>query len=152
MTVGYQNGMGRRYRRRRAPLTWPLLFIVWAGMLVSNQGVLADVTVSVMIAGYAAYRMRLHLRRRYRHLMRQPPRHPMPRFAQPPVITKPSRSIPQAVKVAVAARDGGRCVLCGSTQDIQFGHKIPWSWGGPATVDNIQLECGRCNRAKGARV
>ncbi len=61
-----------------------------------------------------------------------------------------SRVIPQDVKIAVAARDKGRCVQCGSTEDLHYDHKIPWSRGGSNTVNNIQLLCGLCNRRKGA--
>jgi hypothetical protein len=61
-----------------------------------------------------------------------------------------SRSIPQDVKIAVSHRDQGRCVECGSSQELHFDHKIPWSRGGANTVNNIQLLCGRCNRRKGA--
>jgi hypothetical protein len=60
-----------------------------------------------------------------------------------------SRVIPQDVKIAVALRDQGRCVQCGSTEKLHFDHKIPWSRGGTNTVNNIQLLCGRCNRRKG---
>jgi hypothetical protein len=69
-----------------------------------------------------------------------------------PIGERNSRVIPQAVKVAVAARDGGRCRRCGSAEDIHFDHVIPYSRGGANTVANIQLLCGRCNRAKGANV
>ena len=61
-----------------------------------------------------------------------------------------SRAIPQDVRIAVSARDQGKCVQCGSTENIQFDHKVPWSRGGANTVNNIQLLCGRCNRRKGA--
>ena len=61
-----------------------------------------------------------------------------------------SRTIPQDVKIQVSARDHGMCVQCGSTQDLHFDHKIPWSRGGTNTVNNIQLLCGPCNRRKGA--
>jgi hypothetical protein len=67
-----------------------------------------------------------------------------------PVGERNFRAIPQAVKVAVSARDGGRCRRCGSTEDIHFDHVIPYSRGGANTVANIQLLCGRCNRTKGA--
>jgi hypothetical protein len=71
--------------------------------------------------------------------------------ANAPVGERNSRTIPQDVKVAVAARDGGRCRECGSTEDIHFDHVIPWSRGGANTVNNIQLLCGPCNRAKSDR-
>jgi HNH endonuclease len=61
------------------------------------------------------------------------------------------RVIPQDVKIQVAARDGGKCRRCGSTDDLQYDHVIPWSKGGANTVKNVQLLCGRCNRRKGAQ-
>jgi hypothetical protein len=61
-----------------------------------------------------------------------------------------ARLIPQDVKVAVVIRDKGKCVECGSSADLHYDHKIPWSRGGTNTVNNIQLLCGRCNRRKGA--
>jgi HNH endonuclease len=67
-----------------------------------------------------------------------------------PVGERNSRTIPQDVKIAVAARDNGRCRQCGSSQDLHFDHVIPWSKGGANTVSNIQLLCGPCNRSKGA--
>ena len=69
---------------------------------------------------------------------------------QAPVGERNTRSIPQDVKIAVAARDGGRCRQCGSTTELHFDHVIPWSKGGANTVANIQLLCGPCNRRKGA--
>ena len=61
-----------------------------------------------------------------------------------------SRAIPQDVKIAVSVRDQGKCVQCGSAEDLHFDHKVPWSRGGTNTVNNIQLLCGPCNRRKGA--
>jgi hypothetical protein len=69
---------------------------------------------------------------------------------QAPVGERNTRSIPQDVKIAVAARDAGRCRQCGSTTDLHFDHVIAWSKGGANTVANIQLLCGPCNRRKGA--
>jgi hypothetical protein len=71
-------------------------------------------------------------------------------MADAPTGERNSRVIPQDVKIAVAARDGGRCRQCGSSQDLHFDHVIPWSKGGANTVNNIQLLCGPCNRRKGA--
>lgn len=61
-----------------------------------------------------------------------------------------SRVVPQDVRIAVSARDRGKCVQCGSAENLEFDHKIPWSRGGTNTVNNIQLLCGSCNRRKGA--
>ena len=52
----------------------------------------------------------------------------------------------------MSARDGGRCRQCGSTNQLHFDHVIPISGGGANTVANIQLLCGACNRAKGAKL
>jgi hypothetical protein len=58
-------------------------------------------------------------------------------------------AIPLPVRMAVFARDGGRCRRCGWTEDIQFDHVIPYSTGGGDEANNLQLLCGPCNREKG---
>jgi hypothetical protein len=69
-----------------------------------------------------------------------------------PIGERHKRRISQDVKIAVSARDGGRCRQCGSTQQLHFDHVIPVSRGGANTVANIQLLCGPCNRAKAAKM
>jgi HNH endonuclease len=53
------------------------------------------------------------------------------------------------VRLAVWRRDRGRCRECGSGFDLQYDHVIPLSLGGATSVENLQLLCGDCNRAKG---
>ncbi len=60
--------------------------------------------------------------------------------------------IAREVKLAVWHRDGGRCAQCGSGFELQYDHVIPFSLGGAATVENLQILCSDCNRAKGANV
>lgn len=63
-----------------------------------------------------------------------------------------SRAIPQSVKHEVWHRDGGRCVQCGSVQNMHFDHIIPFAKGGSHSVQNIQLLCAACNLTKGDRI
>jgi len=56
--------------------------------------------------------------------------------------------IPEDVRFAVWRRDEGKCVKCGSKENLEFDHIIPVSKGGSNTERNIQLLCERCNREK----
>ena len=60
----------------------------------------------------------------------------------------PSRYIPAEVRRAVWLRDGGRCAFigangrrCSERSFLEFHHVRPYSAGGPATVENLQLRC-----------
>jgi hypothetical protein len=62
---------------------------------------------------------------------------------------EPTRVIPTSVKLEVWKRDKGRCVECGSVDNLHFDHIIPWSRGGSSlTAQNVQLLCARHNLAK----
>ena len=58
--------------------------------------------------------------------------------------------ISKELKKAVFDRDGGRCVKCDSTFDLQYDHIIPSDFGGATTLENLQLLCSACNQSKGA--
>lgn len=58
--------------------------------------------------------------------------------------------VPREVRGVVFERDGGACVDCGATFDLQFDHVIPVAMGGASTPENLQLLCAPCNRVKGA--
>jgi hypothetical protein len=70
------------------------------------------------------------------------------RFAE--AANTPRDPIPTAVKVFVWRRDQGRCIKCGSTENLEFDHIIPQVKGGSNTERNIQLLCLACNRSKGS--
>lgn len=64
-----------------------------------------------------------------------------------------NRMIPPEIKLEVWKRDKGKCVKCGSADNLHFDHIIPFSKGGSSlTVDNIQLLCARHNIAKRDRI
>lgn len=63
-----------------------------------------------------------------------------------------SRHIPKSVRKEVFQRDGGKCVECNSTVDLEYDHIIPFSKGGSNTVKNIQLLCMTCNRRKSGKI
>lgn len=58
--------------------------------------------------------------------------------------------ISQDLKLLVWQRDAGRCVECGSHEELEYDHVIPLAMGGSNTDRNLQLLCAVCNRRKGA--
>lgn len=75
-------------------------------------------------------------------------------FQVPPILdAQRRRVIPTTVKLAVWQRDGGRCVVCGATDELHFDHVIPFSRGGTSvTPENVQLLCARHNLEKRATI
>jgi len=60
--------------------------------------------------------------------------------------------IPEHVRFVVWRRDEGKCVKCGSKENLEFDHIIPLSKGGSNTARNIQLLCEKCNREKSDKI
>jgi len=56
--------------------------------------------------------------------------------------------LPDDVRAFVWERDEGRCVRCGTDEDLQFDHVIPVAKGGGNSIENVQVLCGDCNRVK----
>ena len=67
-------------------------------------------------------------------------------------ISNNSRYISTQTKNAVWRRDQGRCVQCGSRENLEYDHIIPVSKGGSSTARNIQLLCEKCNRQKSDKI
>lgn len=62
--------------------------------------------------------------------------------------------VSDTMRYEVLRRGGGRCALCGATKNdrpLQVDHIIPRSRGGRNTLDNLQVLCDECNRAKSNR-
>jgi hypothetical protein len=69
--------------------------------------------------------------------------------AVPTIPAQRRRIIPTNVKLEVWRRDGGKCVVCGASDELHFDHIIPYSRGGTSlSADNIQLLCARHNLEK----
>jgi hypothetical protein len=74
-----------------------------------------------------------------------------PAIVQP--VSERRRIIPSAVKLEVWQRDGGKCAICGATDELHFDHVVPFSKGGTSlTPANVQLLCARHNIAKRDRI
>jgi hypothetical protein len=57
-------------------------------------------------------------------------------------------NITPAVRELVFARDGCRCLRCGSTQDLTVDHIFPQSIGGTHALNNLRCLCRLCNSAR----
>lgn len=63
------------------------------------------------------------------------------------------RVIPTLVKLQVWQRDGGKCAMCGATDELHFDHILPFAKGGTSLTEaNVQLLCARHNLAKRDRI
>lgn len=62
------------------------------------------------------------------------------------------RAIPGDIQREVYERDKGKCVQCGSAENLHFDHILPFSKGGSSKIaTNIQLLCAKHNLRKGAK-
>lgn len=78
-----------------------------------------------------------------------PPLYQSPTY--PSYYPTPSRYIREKTKLKVVDRDGLICNHCGSEENLEFDHIIPFSMGGESDTANIQILCRSCNRSKGNR-
>lgn len=81
------------------------------------------------------------------------------RGARQTMAKPPTRAaIPASIRAAVIARDGHICTLCGGNvyvrarkpvRRLTLDHIIPYSRGGPDTVENLRVACLSCNARRG---
>jgi 5-methylcytosine-specific restriction endonuclease McrA len=76
---------------------------------------------------------------------------------RPRKITPGSRHVPVSIRRQVWDRDGGRCTFvgtegrCRAIGYLEFHHIVARAYGGPTTVDNIQLRCRTHNQYEADR-
>ncbi len=64
-----------------------------------------------------------------------------------------TRIIPTEVKKEVWKRDMGKCVLCGSKENLHFDHDLPYSRGGTSlSAKNVRLLCMKHNLQKSDKI
>ena len=61
---------------------------------------------------------------------------------------KSSRYVPKNVRLESWIMGDQRCAKCGSTENLEFDHRQPYSKGGTSSKENIQLLCSSCNEIK----
>ena len=69
------------------------------------------------------------------------------------ILLSHSRLIPTSVKVEVWARYKGKCVICGSTENLHYDHDLPFSKGGTSlTAENVRILCLKHNLHKSNKI
>ena len=64
-----------------------------------------------------------------------------------------NRLIPSTVKLEVFKRDQGKCIKCGSEDNLHYDHILPFAKGGTSvTAENIQILCARHNLEKSDKI
>jgi 5-methylcytosine-specific restriction endonuclease McrA len=58
------------------------------------------------------------------------------------------KAVPGSRRARVYERDGGRCVQCGTTENLTLDHRVPIAKGGSNRASNLQTMCEPCNLAK----
>lgn len=62
-----------------------------------------------------------------------------------------SNAYKRNLRKEVLRRDGHKCLLCGSREDLTLDHIVPKSKGGKLIYNNLQTLCKQCNASKGQR-
>jgi hypothetical protein len=59
-----------------------------------------------------------------------------------------SRYVSDETRTEVLERDGNKCCICGSSEDLEIDHILPISKGGDGSIGNLQTLCRSHNRRK----
>jgi 5-methylcytosine-specific restriction endonuclease McrA len=70
-----------------------------------------------------------------------------PEIREPVILRKP---ISKQQREETLKKYGRKCVICGSTENLQIDHIIPVISNGTNDADNLQVLCKACNTSKGA--
>jgi hypothetical protein len=62
------------------------------------------------------------------------------------MVDRTSRDIPEWIKEALPRV----CIVCGSTDNIEYHHILPISSGGKTTLENVVPMCRKCHKKKHA--
>lgn len=63
-------------------------------------------------------------------------------ISEPPMLRKP---ISKQLREETLKKYGEKCVICGSTKNLQIDHIIPVIRNGTNEADNLQVLCKTCN-------
>lgn len=74
-----------------------------------------------------------------------------PRSLMEDLLTFRSSDAKRMWRESIKARDGYRCVYCGSTEDLTIDHVKPRCFGGETNSSNCVTACRPCNQAKGSK-
>lgn len=74
-------------------------------------------------------------------------------YSEPQNTPKGSRYISNRLRSLVEIRDNSTCQMCGKDVrhdhiKIHIDHIVPYEWGGPTELENLQCLCSNCNEGK----
>lgn len=97
----------------------------------------------IEFAGYIANRAKLKLDLTLKHYRKAAER------SDARKARRARKSFSKAEFKVIGERRGYKCAYCGTHEDLEIDHIVPFSQGGEDTLDNLQLLCKKCNLAKG---
>jgi hypothetical protein len=151
----YQSPMPPPNETSRKGLWLILAAVVLVLVVISNmpQFKIIDIILTMMMVCSSIPLIGVFLLVLIINKLSKPSIHPPPYQspAYPSYHTTSSRYIRQKTKLKVVDRDGLFCNHCGSEENLEFDHIIPFSMGGESDTANIQILCRSCNRSKGNR-